>query len=93
MREITTGGKDKLARSARAQVKAESGQVWLPKAAWVDDWISEVVSFPHSAFDDRVDALSYAAILAAKESIREVPGDPESAEERLRKKEAELLAG
>lgn len=93
VKELLTGGKDKLARSARAQVKAESGQVWLPSANWVDEWLAEICAFPHSTFDDRVDAFSYAAILAAKQPIRELPGDQEDAQARLKRREAELLAG
>jgi predicted phage terminase large subunit-like protein len=67
VKELHPGGKDKIARSQRAQVKAESRQVWLPlEAEWVEDWITEVRRFPMALHDDIVDALSYAAIIASK---------------------------
>jgi predicted phage terminase large subunit-like protein len=39
----------------------ESGNVFLPPdASWVDDFLGEVVTFPNSANDDQVDAMTMA---------------------------------
>jgi len=49
-------------KEARAQAVSpifEAGNVWLPeKAAWVNDYVAEVTSFPSCAFDDQVDATT-----------------------------------
>jgi predicted phage terminase large subunit-like protein len=39
----------------------EAGRVWLPKnAKWLDDFIEELSSFPHSRFTDMTDSLTMA---------------------------------
>ena len=51
----------KVARAQSVTPQIESGNVFLPKyAAFVDDLIEECASFPNSANDDQVDALSQA---------------------------------
>ena len=50
---------DKVARAHTVTPLVEGGRVWLPQTAhWVDDFINATVSFPSSAHDDDVDALS-----------------------------------
>jgi predicted phage terminase large subunit-like protein len=61
-----TADRDKVTRSLAAQVKAESGQLYLPEAApWLPDFEAELLSFPESPHDDQVDAFSYAADLVS----------------------------
>lgn len=58
---------DKLQRAQTAMVRAEAGQVHLPKnAEWVGDWIEQMAAFPNVAHDDDVDAFSYAALMVHK---------------------------
>ena len=55
--------KGKLSRATPAIIKAESGQIYLPKSApWVDEFIGEHVRFKGEGddHDDQVDVLSYA---------------------------------
>ena len=54
----------KQERAVAAEIRAEAGQVWLPSAAWVADWLAEVAGFPNGSHDDVVDALSQACLLA-----------------------------
>lgn len=55
------GGKESRAQAIQPSVTA--GQVYLPEGApWVDDFITEFATFPSSAKDDQVDALSQALI-------------------------------
>lgn len=50
---------DKEARLEGHSAKLEAGYVLLPeKAAWLDDFKTELLAFPHGRHDDQVDALS-----------------------------------
>lgn len=56
---------DKEARARLVQPILRAGQVMIPaRAAWLADWLDEVLNFPGAAHDDQVDAmtqlLSYA---------------------------------
>jgi predicted phage terminase large subunit-like protein len=54
---------DKITRSLTAQVRCESGQIFLPwGASWLPEFEAELLSFPKSQHDDQVDVLSYAAL-------------------------------
>jgi len=53
----------KEARARSVSPLAEAGNVYLPEersASWVGDLLAELASFPNSAYDDQVDALSQA---------------------------------
>lgn len=55
--------RDKLSRAIPATVRMEAGQIYLPESApWLDEFIAELLSFPHGAHDDQVDVLAYAAV-------------------------------
>jgi predicted phage terminase large subunit-like protein len=69
--------KDKVARSQRAQVKAQSGQIWLSRAEWIEDWKTEICRFPLAVNDDQVDAFCYAAIVASKYPTEPLEPEPE----------------
>lgn len=57
------GSDSKEARAMSVQPQIESGAVWIPRhAAWVDDFLHEVATFPAGAHDDQVDALTQALI-------------------------------
>jgi len=87
---------DKKARSQRAQIKAECGMVWVPKKPWVEDWLDEICAFPGGGWDDRVDCLSYGAIVAHKYGVRELPvelTEEDKALEEQRRWNAAALAG
>jgi predicted phage terminase large subunit-like protein len=50
---------DKLTRMHAQFAHVEAGQVYLPqRAAWLDDFRSELLQFPHGRHDDQVDSLS-----------------------------------
>ncbi len=49
---------DKVTRAAQQSALIEAGRVWLPEEAeWLDEFMKELLSFPHSKFTDQVDAL------------------------------------
>lgn len=55
---IETGALDKRARAHVVTPYVETGAVHVPaQAAWVDDWLHEVTSFPRGRYDDRVDEM------------------------------------
>jgi predicted phage terminase large subunit-like protein len=50
---------DKLTRMATQSAKIEAGHVFLPRnAAWLDDFRTELLQFPHGRHDDQVDSFS-----------------------------------
>lgn len=52
---------DKFTRALPASAWCAAGRVWLPAGAWwLDEWISELATFPAARHDDQVDTLSYA---------------------------------
>lgn len=54
-------GTDKIMRLDRQTDVFEQGLVYLPKQApWLDDFETELLSFPGSKFDDQVDSTSQA---------------------------------
>lgn len=47
----------------------EAGNCWLPrKAAWVDNFVSELANFPKAKFDDQVDTSSMALMYLSQGS-------------------------
>ena len=56
----TTDG-DKIMRLHAQTAKIEGGFVLFPKEApWLDDYVSELVTFPNAKHDDQVDSTVYA---------------------------------
>jgi predicted phage terminase large subunit-like protein len=52
---------DKVSRAHAVSPLVESGRVVLPtEAAWLSDFLEEVISFPSAPHDDQVDALTQA---------------------------------
>jgi predicted phage terminase large subunit-like protein len=52
---------DKIMRLRSQTAKIEGGFVLFPKEAhWLDAYVSELVSFPNSKYDDQVDSTVYA---------------------------------
>jgi len=52
---------DKITRLYTCQPAFESGSVFFPKQApWLEDLLSELLSFPSGRHDDQVDSLSQA---------------------------------
>ena len=52
------GSQDKFARANSITPLIEAGRVFIPEEAdWLDDWLSEMASFPSSKHDDQVDSL------------------------------------
>jgi predicted phage terminase large subunit-like protein len=52
---------DKRTRMSIQSAKFESGQVFLPTAAsWLDDFETELFSFPGGRYDDQIDSVSQA---------------------------------
>lgn len=79
-----TADTDKLTRAIPAAGRLHAGKVWFPAAApWLDEWESELASFPRGSHDDQVDTLSYAARIAAAHwtppppPARPAPAQPE----------------
>ncbi|WP_235533082.1 phage terminase large subunit [Paenibacillus sp. Leaf72] len=52
------GGKVSRVNAVSAYI--ESGNVYLPRKAWVNDFVEEAASFPNGKHDDQVDAMSQA---------------------------------
>lgn len=50
----------KEARVAAISPVVEAGQVFLPRASWVDGFVDECAAFPNGVHDDQVDALAHA---------------------------------
>ncbi len=51
--------RDKIVRLEAQSAVIEAGHVLLPeRAPWLDDFLLEVLAFPHGRFDDQVDSLS-----------------------------------
>ncbi|RRH92069.1 terminase [Mesorhizobium tamadayense] len=54
---------DKESRLSRVSAMIENGNVHLPKDAhWKDDFLLEVLAFPHGKHDDQVDSMTQALI-------------------------------
>jgi predicted phage terminase large subunit-like protein len=54
-------GADKVMRLHACSDRFESGRVLLPQEApWLDDYITELISFPGSKHDDQVDSTTQA---------------------------------
>lgn len=82
--------RDKVARSFPAQALAEGGRILLPRGApWLGDLEAELLAFPQGAHDDQVDALAYAALVAA--SWSGPPAPPPVLEEDGRRAYADEL--
>jgi predicted phage terminase large subunit-like protein len=56
--------KDKVSRALRWLALAEQGKVYLTRAAWNDELLDELCSFPLGTHDDQIDAISLAFELA-----------------------------
>src|SRR5690606_15313069 len=57
--------RDKWSRSEIASTMIRNGRVFFPRnAPWLDEWEHELIVFPNGSYDDQVDTLSYAAIVA-----------------------------
>jgi predicted phage terminase large subunit-like protein len=81
---------DKLSRAIPATARMEAGQIYLPADAWwLEEFVAELLAFPHGAHDDQVDVLSYAAI-----EVQRFGGaaEPESFEKTRDYVEKELAA-
>lgn len=66
---------DKVARANAIAPQFESGNVYFPivgRQPWVGDLIEEAVTFPNSAHDDRVDAMTMALLRLAAAEMHEV---------------------
>jgi predicted phage terminase large subunit-like protein len=65
---------DKVTRMYTQTHKLEAGRVLLPeRAPWLDEFVGEVLAFPHGWHDDQVDAMSQ--YLFWEPSRRRVPGE------------------
>ena len=54
-------GSDKVMRLGAQSIKFENGRIYLPKhAPWLDEYVSEITSFPGGKHDDQVDSTSQA---------------------------------
>jgi predicted phage terminase large subunit-like protein len=82
--------KDKLSRAIPATIRMEAGQVFLPETAyWLDDFVAELLAFPHGTHDDQVDVLAYAAVEVQRFGGA---GEPESYDQYREYAEKELAA-
>lgn len=50
----------KIARVNAVSAYIESGNVYLPRTTWINDFVEEAASFPNGKNDDQVDAMSQA---------------------------------
>ncbi|HYJ89745.1 MAG TPA: phage terminase large subunit, partial [Pyrinomonadaceae bacterium] len=51
---------DKFTRALSWANLAEEGKVILVRGSWIDEFLQEVTTFPNSAHDDQLDAVSIA---------------------------------
>lgn len=59
---------DKQTRGAAMAALIEQGLLYLPnQAAWLPDFISEVLGFPNARHDDQVDAMAQAMLWSRKQ--------------------------
>jgi hypothetical protein len=59
---------DKITRAVPAAGRTHSGKVYFPaEAAWLDEWESELLTFPKATHDDQVDVFAYAARILVNE--------------------------
>lgn len=59
--------RDKITRLEAQSAAIEAGHVLLPRSApWLDEFLLEVLAFPHGRFDDQVDSLSQFLTWVAK---------------------------
>lgn len=77
VKSYLTGSLDKVARSAPAQLRMESGMVYFPafETAWKAECVAELLSFPKSVNDDFVDNVSMAAWYAENHNSIHVGGN------------------
>ncbi|MCK9629761.1 MAG: phage terminase large subunit, partial [Bacteroidales bacterium] len=47
-------------RARRHSARVESGVLWIPRAAWAEEWRGELVRFPRQKANDRVDTATMA---------------------------------
>lgn len=53
---------DKWTRAVPASTRVNNGRAWFPgDVDWLDEWESELATFPNGAHDDQVDVFAYAA--------------------------------
>jgi len=58
----------KLARAEAVADKINAGNVKIPRfAAWADEWIAELASFPNGKHDDRVDSMTQYIIYQTRQ--------------------------
>jgi len=69
-----SGSKEDRARPLAAQV--EAGTVHVVRAAWTDQLLSEVASFPAGAYKDQVDAMSRAYSRLLRRQAQSVGASP-----------------
>ncbi|SFE74285.1 phage uncharacterized protein (putative large terminase), C-terminal domain-containing protein [Paenibacillus algorifonticola] len=50
----------KISRVNAVSAYIESGNVYLPRKTWINDFVEEAASFPNGKHDDQVDAMSQA---------------------------------
>jgi predicted phage terminase large subunit-like protein len=60
---------DKFTRALAWANKAEEGSLRLVRGAWNDTFIDEACSFPNSAHDDQIDAVSIAVEMLTKKKM------------------------
>lgn len=62
---------DKFSRLEGQSAVIEAGRVFLPEQGpWLDDFVTELLAFPHGRHDDQVDSLSQFLNWAAKDHRR-----------------------
>ena len=76
VKSYLTGSLDKVARSAPAQLRMESGMIYFPafETAWKAECVAELLSFPKSINDDFVDNVSMAAWYAENHNSIHIGG-------------------
>ena len=79
--------RDKWSRSEIASTMVRNGRVFFPASApWLDEWEHELLTFPNGSYDDQVDTLSYAAIIADQRRSTPRRSDSASLRDRMRRK-------
>ena len=70
---LPPGKRDKELRARPIQGRMRQGKVYIRRAHWTDDFVSELLRFPGAAKDDQVDALAWIGQMM--NHVRHVPRD------------------
>lgn len=73
--------RDKVSRAHAISPLVESGRVWLPRRAWAEELVDQLIAFPNGRHDDDVDAFTQAMLRLKSGYFLQHPEDPDDDED------------